>query len=512
MYFAKSAVDARSQMIGYIESLFCRWHGWSIGAFLFLLVAGVGCLMVSLQSAAAESVTDDRAGVHSRQVTPMLSIPGGVDAAAEVQPHKLLHDILARDPDVMAARSDACQALHRLHMVRGQARPQITGAITGNRQLIGRVKKEPSFFDRSSGAAEIRRAGAHTRDFNHDERNNIYDGKISLRYTLFDWGARSARHQSAALDYQAAVIQAEQVWADRLSEVMRLALNQWQADQTLALLRGTMPEVDALNGIIEDRVVAGVERMSVVRMARLLALDLDLQLEAANARRTGINRQIKTELAIETSNLGWLVALFRQNRAEGIIQSDARTVRRTRVLELQERAAKTQGEETAAKQYPSVTGVLNHTFFDLTDYEDEYELVGGLEFQMPLYDGGTARAQLREVQWRIDGIAAQRHRFFRTHNTSMTGVLTRFSALAEQHALVTSRLKEQILQMQGLQTRQGQVDVTLGQMAGLHVAIMNDEIELVAIEAERDLLRVEALLLADALSGIIGVPAEDAPC
>ncbi len=55
-----------------------------------------------------------------------------------------------------------------------------------------------------------------------------------------------------------------------------------------------------------------------------------------------------------------------------------------RSLALQTRAARHEREVIEAELYPSVDGVLEATIFDLRDYEDEYQMVGRLEFTCPL--------------------------------------------------------------------------------------------------------------------------------
>ena len=111
---------------------------------------------------------------------------------------------------------------------------------------MGRIKRQPSkgyFGERklSPRDEEIYQSGAHTRDFDHREKNNIYDGKVSVRHTFIDWGQRSNRTEARTLALSAARIDAIGVMRERSYEMLRLAL----------LLRRTagMPlQVDILGG------------------------------------------------------------------------------------------------------------------------------------------------------------------------------------------------------------------------------------------------------------------------
>ena len=115
--------------------------------------------------------------------------------AAAPLPQKLRHAVLL-DPKVSEATARACQMAHRLGLARAEGRPKISANITGSRQIVGRIKEIPRGrtviedgrvrTKTPHGAEEIRRSGAHTREFDHREKNNIYDGKVSLRHTFID--------------------------------------------------------------------------------------------------------------------------------------------------------------------------------------------------------------------------------------------------------------------------------------------------------------------------------------
>ena len=100
------------------------------------------------------------------------------------------------DPQVSEATARACQMAHRLGLTRAEGRPKVTATISGSRQLASRIKELPPLqrdpsrpftnLPEISERREIRLTGARTREFDHNEKNNIYDAKLSLRYTLFD--------------------------------------------------------------------------------------------------------------------------------------------------------------------------------------------------------------------------------------------------------------------------------------------------------------------------------------
>ena len=119
-------------------------------------------------------------------------------------------------------------------------------------------------------------------------------------------------------------------------------------------------------------------------------------------------------------------------------RSDKAHAIRLRTREVTHEAAQIRGS-----RYPKLDGVIEGTIFDMTDYEDEYEVVGKVEITMPLYDGGTARARLRETAWRENELKSSLEAMTRDHNREMEGLAHQFhqqtreetEALARQDAL-----------------------------------------------------------------------------
>ena len=59
------------------------------------------------------------------------------------------------DPNVEEARARVCQMVHRLGLAKAGARPQLSASVSGSRQIVGRVKRNPgasSFFRRWTSA------------------------------------------------------------------------------------------------------------------------------------------------------------------------------------------------------------------------------------------------------------------------------------------------------------------------------------------------------------------------
>ena len=76
-------------------------------------------------------------------------------------------------PAMQAGRARTCQALYRLGLNRAEARPQISGSISGQRQLFGHYK---SSNNTDKDSAEAR--GVSEREL------NVYDVEVNLRHKI----------------------------------------------------------------------------------------------------------------------------------------------------------------------------------------------------------------------------------------------------------------------------------------------------------------------------------------
>ena len=78
-------------------------------------------------------------------IAPTLTDDGTLPEIAQgptVLPDRIRQVILL-DPRVAEMSARACQMAHRVGLARAEGRPKVTATVTGSRQIVGRVKKEP---------------------------------------------------------------------------------------------------------------------------------------------------------------------------------------------------------------------------------------------------------------------------------------------------------------------------------------------------------------------------------
>ena len=121
-----------------------------------------------------------------------LSVRNPAIIGQPVQLSEAVRRSLSEQPAMQAGRARTCQALYRLGLNRAEARPQISGSITGQRQLFGYYKVSNN-TDKDSAEAR----GVSDREL------NVYDIEVSLRHKLWDWHVTDNRIRSEQLSHEA---------------------------------------------------------------------------------------------------------------------------------------------------------------------------------------------------------------------------------------------------------------------------------------------------------------------
>ena len=457
----------------------------------------------------------------SGHAAPDVEPDQGVDDTVVLNRHVAplsprLRQAVLLDPKVAEASARACQMAHRLGLARAEGRPKINASITGSRQLVGRIKENRygSVPDRwlTPSQREIKRSGAHTREFDHLEKNNIYDGKISVRHTFIDWGQRGNRTEARMLALQAARIDTLGVMRERSHEMVRLALLLRRTADVIAVRQENLTAVQGEVDSVRARVEAGVGRMSDLREAQLIALDEEIIINRAQAEQDQIRERLAAEFDLNEGDARDLVRTFLSRRPTGLPVLQADRSDKAHAIRLRTREVTHQAAEIRGSRYPKLDGVIEGTIFDMTDYEDEYEVVGKVEITMPLYDGGTARARLRETAWRETELKSSLDALARDHNREMEGLAQRFQQQIREESEALARRDELKAQFQSLQQRQGKTVSSPLALARLRAQIGAAETQLVEIRNDQELVRARVLMIAEKIDGTLGLSLEDSSC
>lgn len=469
-----------------------------------------------------------------------LLLTSGAMAADTQMLQPAIEQSLLQHPHVAEANARVCQAIHRLGLNKAQARPQISLSVSGGRQLLERIKGSNGRPDyrgaaesglrtvpartvtqtiggnvvtQTTPAHQVREesidsddiSGAHKRDYSHRARNNVYDGTISFRYNLIDWGQSSGAIESQRLQHLISRITADGVLGERSFQLLSFAARLSRSQQLLASQKDTAALINEQVEVVEARVKAGADRINDLREIKLLALDVEIEINRLTAEREQLLEALNIEYGLNDADAQHVMDIYLANRPEELAFLEATQTSQARALRLQIESVSHEERQIKGSRYMRVDAVVDGTVFDLADYEDEYELVGRLEFKMPLYDGGTSRARLREAGWRSREFKSALDTHQRKHGSEMEQGTGRFNDLRREAGEEQMRLNGLNERLESLLARQGQTVSSPMEVASLRHAIGQTSQRLIDLQIEQEIVRARILLLSESLMNVLNI-------
>ena len=493
--FQDRVQDSAFKLSGYS---FSDWHlklpiyAYAKNAFI---VAAMSCLMhcMSAQAQTDASSAPKTTGVLSESVRLALF----------------------NHPEISEANARVCQAIHRLGLGRALRRPQVNLTVSGSQQLFDRIRKDDpiaykprtSFLAPREGIYERsekdRKAGARHRQFDRLEKEGVYDATVSLRYNLIDWGSSKSDIEAKKLHHEVSQIDAKGTLSERSFQLLTTSIRLAMYDDLLAEHELAQARVAKQIESVEARVEAGVGRLSDLRAAKLIGLDLEIAASRLQSQREQVIDSLDIDLGLSSGDAKHLFNIYKDRRPLSLATVDSAQTEKAHALRLQIEAVDFEQRQIRTSKYMRIDGVLDATVFDVRDYEDEYELVGKLEFKMPLYDGGAARARLREATWRQSEIKASLDKLQRGHSNETSRNLLRFQELEKEIGEQSDRLVELEARLGSLQARQGRTVTSPLEVAGVMVEINQVKTTLIQARMEQEGVRSSALFIAEKLDDVL---------
>lgn len=458
------------------------------------IIAALSCLM---HGASAQAQTDNASASH---VTGVLS--------------EAVRLALFNHPEVSEANARVCQAIHRLGLGRALRRPQVNLTVSGSQQLFDRIREDKPIgyeggnrFFRGTPIYERsekdRLAGAQHRQFDRLEKEGVYDATVSVRYNLIDWGSSKSDIEAKTLHHKVSQIDAKGTLSERSFQLLTTSIRLAMYDELLAEHKRAQAQVAEQIASVQARVESGVGRVSDLRAAKLIGLDLEIAASRLQSQREQVIESLDIDLGLSPSDAKHLFTTYMERRPLALATVEATQTEKAHALRLQIEAVDFEQRQIKTSKYMRIDGVLDATVFDLRDYEDEYELVGKLEFKMPLYDGGAARARLREATWRQSEIKASLDKLNRGHGNETSRNLLRFDELKKEIGEQTERLAELEARLNSLQARQGRTVTSPLEVAGVMVEINQVKTTLIQARMEQEGVRSSALFIAEKLDDVL---------
>ena len=395
--------------------------------FSLCLSAGIASIFIAAASAQTTIPATELAGAGDELAFGLIPRQGTV-VAQPIAVSDSVQRSLFSHPALQAGRARTCQALYRLGLNRAEAKPQVTGSISGQRKLFGHYKD-------SNNTDKDRAEARGTSDY----ELNVYDVAVRLRHKLWDWNVTDNRIRAEQLAHEAERLRLELNLSEQLLQLLSFSIRIHLFTEVLSLNQRTVNDLTPHIEAIEAQGEAGFVRLADVRRARLLLLDAEIALKEAENNLQQTREALQTRLRLSEEEALELLDQFLVVRPRALMSKPIETLKSVEAIELQVRQSVHEIDAIDAELLPVLDLNIDGTVFDIADFESEYEVLGQLSFSMPLYDGGSNKARLSEASWRLRELGQDKRRQLQEVENELVDILQQYNDTISLSAYDVSR-------------------------------------------------------------------------
>ena len=243
-----------------------------------------------------------------------------------------------------------------------------------------------------------------------DLDRTFLDGIISAQKTLYDFGmidykvsAEKSRRKVLELEYAQVYEATLQKLLNTVNNVARINVLLTNFKQNIGTAKLSIKE-------IKLRFTSGIGTVMDVRKAQLLLLDLESETETLQRELNAELSILNVEFGMSASQLHSINSLIdgftnslisTQQNVALVINSAINYQRSQQIIDLEKSALKSQIKSLKSEKMPQLSASLTGIAYDVTRGIDEYELYGGINLSMPLYDSGLNNTKKRSLTYRL---------------------------------------------------------------------------------------------------------------
>ncbi len=471
-----------------------------VKVFSLFLSAGIFSIFIA---AASAQTTISATEVQSEVRDLMIGLVPR-NAGVPVQPiatSAAVQRSLFSHPALQAGRARTCQALYRLGLNKAEAKPQVSGSISGQRKLFGHYKDSNNT---DKDRAETRGASEHELD--------VYDVEVRLRHKLWDWNVTNNRIRAEQLAHEAERLRLDLNLSEQLLQLLSFSIRLHLFSNVVSLNQQTVADLTPHIEAIEAQGEAGFVRLAEVRRARLLLLDAEIALKEAENSLQQTREGLQTRFRLSEEDALDLLDQFLVVRPQALMSKPIETLKSVEAIELQVRQSVHDIEAIDAELLPVLDLNIDGTIFDIADFESEYEVLGQLSFSMPLYDGGSNKARLSEASWRLRELGQDKRRQLQDVENELVDILQQYNDTIEVMHDLQDRAQAGEERLESLLALAASAEVQRISIAEAYLERRSTQERLMNNQASLELLRANNLHQLDELNPLLNMNVGDGTC
>lgn len=431
------------------------------------------------------------AGVAGLMVaaTP-LAVPFLVSANA--QDDSAARQAIITHPNIARLRADICQLYAQADIARSGKYPQVDLRVVGGTSLTSKIKSE------------------ETRRRRFDDRE--IDAVIGLRQNVYDWGLTDRSVRIAETNRMVARIDLVLETDRQASDLLVLMIRYHELAGQEALYQTLRAELSAIADQIEEGVNVGALTLTDLRDIKINNLDIEVAHLQVMREMSILQDDIAKRFQLTIDQATPFLVRYLDARPSVLPTVIAEKTSEIRKLDLQQRVTNYELDRLKALRRPALNAIVDTTLFDVDGYSEEYEVVGRFEVSMPLYDGGSNRANRREVQWQSRSITNERSGLIRTYNAQLGQISQSLSQLEQNIVSNAEKTATTRAQLESHLAQEGQTLSEPLAKARLMSELNQLERDQIGLESERERELMRGLFFADEISNIMNLSDEVTTC
>jgi outer membrane protein TolC len=259
--------------------------------------------------------------------------------------------------------------------------------------------KLPISYDLSTNAS---RADDLDREF--------LDGVVTLNKNLYDFGVVEFKSNAEILRKEALKLEYQQVFSTTLQKLLNIVNDVARVKTVLVTLRSDLVKTNASIDEVKLRFTSGIGTVMDVRQAQLSLLDLETEIQTLRRDRDTNLVILRDEFSLSQSDLKLINSAINQfnnkltaNKQDValVINQSINYQRSVDIINLEKSALNSQIKSLKSENMPQLSASVTGIAYDVTRGLDEYELYGGINLAMPLFDSGLSKVKQRGLTYRI---------------------------------------------------------------------------------------------------------------
>ncbi|MBE8190762.1 MAG: TolC family protein [Alphaproteobacteria bacterium] len=421
----------------------------------------------------------------------------------------IIEKSLRYHPAIASATQDICEAQYSVLLGKTGYYPRINMNLSGGDKWVDETTR-------------VDVQGNSTSSPEYDSRG--VNATLTLRQPLYDWGRTSATIRGAKEQRGVAVLNRTIRMEEQLAEFYRMAFQYVLQTQLISHVENVLTDVQAGVDTMEARFKAGAARLADVRQAKIYQLEAEGLFDQATRDRDAVVRAMDTTFGLNPKNAENAVRAFITARPDipAIITADetfeARLIRRNIMR------AKAEHRRLQAERLPAFEGVVTARIWDIKDIGTRcqngsssrdcstHEVVGAIEFNMPLFDGGANAAQRGGLNAQRRGLEAELASAERRHDAESRRVQDRLLGQIQQLSQGAERLTAMSEQFESQKLVQERTRADPLGVMSLQQNFSNAQAQQLGLAMQAELTRMEALFRAGRLSQTLNIEIGDSGC